>query len=96
MYDIMEEGVTCNFFVRSQTLIVYCVVVENIKLGRQPLPGMEAIYFLTPGRILISKGYQCIHAVQVEESIDALIQDFKDAKDPQYQCVHLFLTTGKE
>jgi len=62
MYDIMEEGVT---------------LVEKIDVARQPLPSLEAIYFLSPTR----------------ESVDALIKDFENKKEPQYAAVHLFFTS---
>jgi len=62
MYDVMEEGVT---------------LVENISIARQPLPKMDAIYFLTPK----------------EESINLLLRDFKDPKNPQYGAVHLFFSS---
>src|SRR5690242_15205737 len=55
-----------------------CAVVEKIDISRQPLPNMEAIYFLSP----------------TDESINLLIQDFKNEKSPQYRAVHLFFTTG--
>eukprot|EP01117_Protostelium_nocturnum_P003438 TRINITY_DN1446_c0_g1_i1.p1 TRINITY_DN1446_c0_g1~~TRINITY_DN1446_c0_g1_i1.p1 ORF type:complete len:630 (-),score=247.36 TRINITY_DN1446_c0_g1_i1:73-1929(-) len=61
MFDIIEEGVT---------------LVEPIQIKRQPLPKLEAIYFLTP----------------IEESIQGLIEDFSDAKHPQYAAAHLFFT----
>jgi len=62
MHDIMEEGIT---------------LVENINISRQPLPQMEAIYFLSPS----------------PESISALIKDFENPKEPQYGVVHLFFTS---
>ena len=41
--------------------IVYLIVVETLEKKREPMPNMEAIYFITPS----------------EESISTLIQDFK-------------------
>eukprot|EP01116_Phalansterium_solitarium_P008929 TRINITY_DN228_c0_g1_i1.p1 TRINITY_DN228_c0_g1~~TRINITY_DN228_c0_g1_i1.p1 ORF type:complete len:622 (-),score=229.14 TRINITY_DN228_c0_g1_i1:152-2017(-) len=61
MYDIMEEGVT---------------LVEKIDIKRQPIPNLEAIYFLTP----------------TEESVQLMCDDFKDARRPQYAAAHLFFT----
>eukprot|EP01133_Synstelium_polycarpum_P010259 gene10259-11964_t len=52
-------------------------VVEKIDNPRQRLPNMEAIYFLTP----------------TTKSIDLLINDFKKKSQPQYQTIHLFLTS---
>jgi len=46
MYDVMDKNIT---------------VVENISLKRQPIPQMEAIYFLTPSR----------------EIVEALCEDFQ-------------------
>jgi hypothetical protein len=62
MYDVMEENVT---------------VVENITLSRQPLPNMEAIYFISPK----------------PESVDALINDFKKNDKLMYACAHIFFTS---
>lgn len=82
MYDIIDEGVTCmmilypilvpNFFKKTT------LVVEKIDIPRQPLPQMEAIYFLSP----------------TEKSIDDLISDFENLKEPQYATVHLFFTSS--
>eukprot|EP00741_Cyanophora_paradoxa_P022223 tig00021438_g21453.t1 len=56
-------------------------LVEKIdpegKAKRQPLSEMEAIYIISP----------------TARSIDALCEDFKDAKRPQYAAVHLFITS---
>lgn len=65
MYDIMEENIT---------------VVEKIDIARQPLPNLEAIYFLTPK----------------PESVEALINDFKRKEKDRpymYAAVHLFFTS---
>eukprot|EP00386_Alphamonas_edax_P012168 GDKI01038122.1.p1 GENE.GDKI01038122.1~~GDKI01038122.1.p1 ORF type:complete len:670 (+),score=208.27 GDKI01038122.1:47-2056(+) len=60
--DILEEGVT---------------VVENIRKKRQPLPKLDAIYFIAPE----------------QPSIDALLKDFAHEKKPQYKNVHLFFSS---
>jgi len=62
MYDIMEENVT---------------VVEKIDIARQPLPSLEAIYFITPK----------------SESVDFLINDFRKKDKPTYACAHIFFTS---
>lgn len=54
-------------------------MVEKIDIARQPLPKMDAIYLLTPKA----------------DSLDKLIADFKDPKNPQYGVVHLFFTSSK-
>jgi hypothetical protein len=51
--------------------------VENLGITRQPLPSADAIYFLTP----------------CEDSVNRLIEDFKDPKEPQYGTVHLFFSS---
>lgn len=51
--------------------------MEKVSIRREPLPELEAIYFLSP----------------TEESIDFLIKDFENSKKPQYAAVHLFLTS---
>ncbi len=62
MFDIMEEGVT---------------LVENIEKARQPLPNLDALYFITP----------------TEESIKKLTEDFRKTAQPQYNDVHLVFTS---
>jgi len=52
-------------------------LVEKIDIKRQPLPKMDAIYLLSPK----------------STSIDALIKDFEDVKNPQYGTAHIFFTT---
>lgn len=49
-------------------------LVENIDLSRKRFPDMDAIYFLSP----------------TENTINAIIKDFKDPKLPQYKAIHLF------
>eukprot|EP00743_Colponemidia_sp_Colp-15_P000777 GILK01000858.1.p1 GENE.GILK01000858.1~~GILK01000858.1.p1 ORF type:complete len:665 (+),score=138.73 GILK01000858.1:190-1995(+) len=58
----MEEGVT---------------VVEKLELARQPLPELDALYFLSPEN----------------ESITLLLQDFAKSNKPQYKNVHLFFSS---
>jgi syntaxin-binding protein 1 len=62
MFDIMEEGVT---------------LVENITKARQPMPTLDALYFITPS----------------EDSIKRLSDDFRKASAPQYNEVHLIFTS---
>eukprot|EP01113_Clastostelium_recurvatum_P022373 TRINITY_DN2667_c0_g1_i1.p1 TRINITY_DN2667_c0_g1~~TRINITY_DN2667_c0_g1_i1.p1 ORF type:complete len:620 (-),score=203.59 TRINITY_DN2667_c0_g1_i1:32-1732(-) len=52
-------------------------VVEKIDIMRQPLPNLEAIYFITP----------------TVESIDLFINDFKKKDKPMYAAAHLFFTS---
>jgi hypothetical protein len=81
MYDVMEENVTgmllslCYNVSNTNDVLV----VENIALNRQPLPNMEAIYFISPR----------------PESVDALINDFKKNDKLMYSCAHLFFTSSK-
>ena len=62
MFDIMEDGVT---------------LVENLTIGRQPLPHLDALYFVTP----------------TEESVKNIIKDFSKPSTPQYNDVHLVFTS---
>ncbi|EFA83765.1 Sec1-like family protein [Heterostelium album PN500] len=52
-------------------------VVDKLENPRQRLANVEAIYFITP----------------TTKSIDRLIEDFKKKGSPQYQAIHLFLTS---
>lgn len=62
MFDLMEQSVS---------------VVENVMMRRQPLRGLDAVYFLTP----------------TEESIRAFLKDCGDAKTaPLYRHAHLYFT----
>eukprot|EP01087_Luapelamoeba_hula_P010389 TRINITY_DN2751_c0_g1_i1.p1 TRINITY_DN2751_c0_g1~~TRINITY_DN2751_c0_g1_i1.p1 ORF type:complete len:596 (+),score=98.55 TRINITY_DN2751_c0_g1_i1:112-1899(+) len=62
MYDVMQMGISA---------------VEDVMIKRQPLPKIDAIYFLSP----------------CEESVNAMIGDFADKKKPLYNNVHLFFTS---
>jgi len=55
-------------------------IVEDLTIKRRPIPDMEAIYFITANAV----------------SIDLLIADFKDKKNPMYQTVHIFSTSRIE
>ncbi|KAH0472801.1 MAG: hypothetical protein KVP17_000311 [Porospora cf. gigantea B] len=61
VYDMIEDGVT---------------VVELAEKGRQPLPELDVIYFLTP----------------CEESIKHLCEDFINERRPKYRNCHILLT----
>merc|ERR1712227_164843 len=61
MTDIMQERIT---------------LIEDLSKKRQPITNMEAIYFITPSEMSITK----------------LISDFNDPKRPQYQGAHLYFT----
>ncbi len=63
---------------RKHFPILILLVVEKIDIDRQPLPKMDAIYLLTPKA----------------DSIDKLIKDFSDPKNPQYGFAHLFFTAS--
>src|SRR5688500_15954897 len=50
------------------------VALERIDVKRKPFPRMHAIYFITP----------------TEASVEALMNDFRDTREPMYGNVHIF------
>ncbi|KAL8274679.1 hypothetical protein Esti_001394 [Eimeria stiedai] len=63
VYDVLYDGVT---------------VIELLSKQRQPLPELNALYFLSPS----------------EDSIRALIDDFKDERKPQYRSAYVYLSSN--
>ncbi|OEH77500.1 syntaxin binding domain-containing protein [Cyclospora cayetanensis] len=62
VYDVLYDGVT---------------VVELISKQRQPLPELNALYFLSP----------------CEDSVRALITDFKDERKPQHRSAYVYFSS---
>jgi len=62
MSDIIDEGVS---------------LVEKLDLNREPMAGMEAIYFVSPSY----------------ESMKRICADFADPAEPKYDAAHIFLTS---
>lgn len=62
MFDVMEENI---------------VVIENLKMKRQPFPSFPGIYFVTP----------------TEESINHIIEDFSTPGKAVYKNAHIFFTS---
>lgn len=54
--------------------------VEKLELGRKPFPKLNAIYLISPS----------------EKSIQTLMDDYKDKKNPQYGSVHILLSNEIE
>jgi hypothetical protein len=65
MTDILNSGIS---------------LVESILVERQPLPHLDAIYFISP----------------TSESIEKLIEDFQDPDTPKYHSAHVFFHTACE
>lgn len=63
VYDVLYDGVT---------------VVELLTKQRQPLPELNALYFLSP----------------TEESVRILIEDFKNERKPQYQSAYVYFCSS--
>lgn len=62
MFDVMEENI---------------VVIENLKMKRQPFPTFPGIYFVTP----------------TEESVNHIIEDFSTPGKTVYKSAHIFFTS---
>jgi len=56
------------------------VAIERLELSRKQFPKMHAIYFISP----------------TKESIESVLKDFSNPKDPQYGNVHLYFTNFVE
>lgn len=56
------------------------VAIERLELSRKQFPKMHAIYFISP----------------TTESVESVLKDFSNPKDPQYGNVHLYFTNFVE
>lgn len=65
MFDVMEENV---------------VVIENLKMKRQPFPSFPGIYFITP----------------TDESITRVVEDFSTPGKAVYKSANIFFTSTAE
>lgn len=54
--------------------------MENVEIDRQPLPKMEALYFVAP----------------TSKNIDRIIKDWEDPDSPPYAHAHIFVTSRLE
>lgn len=92
------------------TVCVYSPVVEDITKRREPLPSMEAIYLITPsdevtwfnscmaafGLTMWYPSPVCGHIpVLLFQSVEGLIEDFRDPQNPQYRAAHVFFTDSE-
>lgn len=81
MYIIRETCLKFFQYTVTNLLISYIklLVVEEILKEREPIPSMEAVYFITPS----------------EESVTALLKDFEHPNRPSYRSAHVYFTNCK-
>lgn len=93
------------------SLLCVCIsslVVEDITKRREPLPSMEAIYLITPSdEVTLFKSLQgtiesilaacwChIPVLLFFQSVEGLIDDFRDPQNPRYRAAHVFFTDSE-